>query len=205
MAYEAVYNVKIRNKCIALTFDVGWGKKVLSPVLDTLSANHVNKATFFLSSTWVKERPQLALKVKARGYEIGSHGQLHENYTEHTNAWIIREVKQAQNTINRVTGIKCRLFRTPNGDMDQRVVRLLGKLGYKTIHWNVDSLDWKNPGIKNIIQRSSTNVKSGDILLFHASDSARQTAKALPSILRRLRRQGFQFVTVSELLSMRIK
>ncbi|MCP3746732.1 polysaccharide deacetylase family protein [Paenibacillus sp. A3M_27_13] len=205
MSYEAVYSVKTRKRCIALTFDVGWGNKVLTPVLDTLSAHRVNKATFFLSSTWVMQRPKLAQKVKASGYEIGSHGHLHENYTEHNNAWIKREVKKAEKIIHQVTDVKCRLIRTPNGDMDQRVIRLLGKLGYHTIHWKVDSMDWTNPGIRNIVRRSSTNVKSGDILLFHASDSARQTAKALPSILRRLKKQGFQFVTVSELLSMRIK
>ncbi|GMK41455.1 polysaccharide deacetylase PdaB family [Paenibacillus sp. CCS19] len=205
MSYEAVYNVKTRKKCIALTFDVGWGKKVLTPVLDTLSSHHVYKATFFLSSTWVKERPKLALKVKAKGYEIGSHGHLHENYTEHTNKWISREVKKAESIIKKVTGVKCRLIRTPNGDMDQRVIRLLGRLGYRTIHWKVDSFDWTNPGVENIIRKSSTNVKPGDVILFHASDSARQTAKALPAILRRLRRQGFRFVTISELLSMRVK
>lgn len=205
MPYEAVYNVKTNRKCIALTFDVGWGNKVLTPVMETLSANKVTKATFFLSSTWAKQHPELARKVKASGYEIGSHGHLHENYTEHSNRWITREVNKAERIIQNVTGVKCHLIRTPNGDMDKRVITRLGKLGYRTIHWRVDSLDWTNPGIRTLIRRSTTNIKRGDILLFHASDSARQTAQALPAILRKLRGLGFQFVTVSELISMRIK
>ncbi|SFE33662.1 polysaccharide deacetylase family sporulation protein PdaB [Paenibacillus algorifonticola] len=200
--FEAVYRVNTKKKRIALTFDIGWGSRVPAPVLDALSANKVNKATFFLSSPWVLKHPRLARKIKTMGYEIGSHGQLHENYTEHSNRWITREVKSAGSAIRRATGVKCQLIRTPNGDMNHRVTRLLGSLGYYTIHWSVDSMDWTNPGVRTIIRNSTLNVKPGDILLLHASDSARQTAKALPFIIRKLRRKGFDFVTVSELLSM---
>ncbi|MFB8377304.1 polysaccharide deacetylase family protein [Paenibacillus taichungensis] len=201
--FEAIYRVNTIKKCIALTFDIGWGGKVPTPVLEALSASRVKKATFFLSSHWVLERPLLARKIKNHGYEIGSHGRLHQNYTEHSNRWITREVRAAESIIRKVTGVKCRLIRTPNGDMNQRVIQLLGSLGYSTVHWSKDSMDWTNPGVRTIIRNSTTGVKSGDILLLHASDSARQTARALPSIIRKLRRQGFVFVTVSELLSMR--
>ncbi|MEK4439129.1 polysaccharide deacetylase family protein [Paenibacillus sp. FSL K6-2862] len=203
--FEAVYRVSTHKKCIALTFDIGWGGKVPTPVLDALSASRVKKATFFLSSTWVLERPLLARKIKNQGYEIGSHGRLHENYTEHSNRWITREVKAAENTIRKATGVKCKLIRTPNGDMNERVIQLLSSLGYSTIHWSKDSMDWTNPGVRTIIRNSTTGVKPGDILLLHASDSARQTARALPSIIRKLRRQGYVFVTVSEILRMRTK
>jgi polysaccharide deacetylase family sporulation protein PdaB len=197
-----VYYVDTRKKCVALTFDIGWGSKVLTPVLNTLSANEVKKATFFLSSTWVVEHPGLAQKIKTMGYEIGSHGQRHENYTEHSNKWITREVLSAGAAIRKVTGVKCRLIRTPNGDMDNRVIQLLGSLGYRTIHWRIDSLDWTNPGVRAIIRNSTLSTKSGDILLLHASDSARQTAKALPIIIHKLRKKGFAFVTVSELIKL---
>ncbi|APO47455.1 hypothetical protein BS614_27700 [Paenibacillus xylanexedens] len=203
--FEAAYRVNTHKKCIAFTFDIGWGGKVPIPVLDALSANGVKKATFFLSSTWVLERPLLARKIKQYGYEIGSHGRLHQNYTEHSNRWITREVKAAETTIRKATGVKCKLIRTPNGDMNQRVIQLLGSLGYSTIHWSKDSMDWTNPGVRTIIRNSTNGVKTGDILLLHASDSARQTARALPFIVRKLRRQGFVFVTVSELLSMRTR
>ncbi|MFX3634037.1 MAG: polysaccharide deacetylase family protein [Candidatus Pristimantibacillus sp.] len=203
--FGAVYRVHTKKKRIALTFDIGWGRKVPTLVLDALSANGVNKATFFLSSPWVLKHLHLAQKIKTMGYEIGSHGQLHENYTEHSNIWITREVKSASSAISRVTGVKCRLIRTPNGDINHRVTKLLGSLGYYTIHWSVDSRDWTNPGVRTIIRNSTLNVNPGDILLLHASDSARQTAKVLPSIIRKLRRKGFDFVTVSELLSIKAR
>ncbi|MCG7380494.1 polysaccharide deacetylase family protein [Paenibacillus sp. ACRSA] len=203
--FEAIYRVNTSKKCIALTFDIGWGGKVPIPVLEALSANKVDKATFFLSSTWVSARPLLARKIKHYGYEIGSHGYRHENYTEHNNRWITSEVKAAEKTIRKATGVTCKLIRTPNGDMNQRVIQLLGSLGYSTIHWSKDSMDWTNPGVRTIIRNSTTGVQNGEILLLHASDSARQTARALPFIIRKLRAQGFTFVTVSELLRMRSK
>lgn len=197
---EPVYRVNTKKKCVALTFDIGWGSKVLTPVLNALSANEVKQATFFISSPWVMKRPELARRIKAMGYEIGSHGQRHENYTGHSNQWIFREVRKAGSVIRNVTSVKCHLIRTPNGDMNQRVTQVLGSLGYRTIHWSVDSNDWMNPGVRAIIRNSTIKVGSGDILLMHASDSARQTARALPFIIRNLRKQGFDFVTVSELL-----
>lgn len=202
---EAVYRVPTRNKHIALTFDIGWGRNVLAPVLRVLSAHAVRKATFFLSGTWVSRRPRSARKIKEMGYEIGSHGQLHENYTAHSNKWIVREVKLAESAIRRATGVTCRLIRTPNGDMDNRVIKLLGSLGYRTVHWSKDSLDWTNPGVRAIVRNATTGVKPGDILLLHASDSARQTAAALTAIIRILRRRGFVFRTVSELLRAQVK
>ncbi|BBI35877.1 polysaccharide deacetylase family protein [Cohnella abietis] len=200
--FEPVYRVNTQRKCVALTFDIGWGSKELNPVLKVLTANEVKKATFFLSGPWVMKRPKLARIIKTLGYEIGSHGNRHENYTKHGDKWIINEVKLAGKAIRRVTGVNCRLIRTPYGDMNHRVTKLLGSLGYRTIHWSVDSLDWMNPGIPAIIRNSTKMVKPGHILLLHASDSARQTAKALPFIIRRLRRQGFDFVTVSDLLKL---
>jgi polysaccharide deacetylase family sporulation protein PdaB len=197
---EPIYRVHTAKKWIALTFDIGWGGTVATPLLNVLHANKLRKATFFLSSPWVKNQSKIARKINAYGYEIGSHGHLHENYTEYSNNWIIKEVRKAESSIRSVTGVKCKLIRTPNGDMNTRVTRLLGSLGYRTIHWSVDSKDWMNPGVSAIIQNSTQKVRAGDIILLHASDSATQTAKALPFIIDRLRRKGYHFVTVSQLL-----
>ncbi|MGO4111246.1 polysaccharide deacetylase family protein [Paenibacillus sp. YAF4_2] len=197
---EPIYRIDTPQKLIALTFDIGWGDAVADQVLQVLKHYEVMEATFFLSSAWVSKKPATARKIRDRGYEIGSHGHLHENYTEHSNRWIKREVKKADAIINKATGAKCRLIRTPNGDMNNRVTRLLGSLGYQTIHWSVDSLDWTNPGVTRVIRNVTTEAKKGDVVLLHASDSAKQTVEALPVIITRLRQKGFKFVTISRLL-----
>ncbi|WP_339208216.1 polysaccharide deacetylase family protein [Paenibacillus sp. FSL K6-3182] len=200
---EPISCVNTTMKCVALTFDIGWGGTMTTPVLNVLQANKINRATFFLSSPWVEKRAKLARKINAFGYEIGSHGDKHENYTEYSNRWIINEVKKSESKIRSVTGIKCKLFRTPNGDMNTRVTNVLSSLGYRTIYWSIDSKDWMNPGVSAIVQNATKNVRAGDIILLHASDSAKQTAKALPLIISILRRRGFHFVTVSQLLKLK--
>jgi peptidoglycan/xylan/chitin deacetylase (PgdA/CDA1 family) len=89
----------------------------------------------------------------------------------------------------------------PNGDFDKRVLQVASDLGYKVIQWDTDSLDWKNIGVDNIVKRVTTKAHPGDIVLLHASDSCKQTHEALPIIIDELRRQGYEFVTVSELIS----
>ncbi|WP_339369248.1 polysaccharide deacetylase family protein [Paenibacillus elgii] len=198
---QAIYNIETKQKRVALTFDIGWGSKVPGPVLGILRKKKVAQATFFLSAPWAARHPRLAHTIRSRGYEIGSHGDLHVNYTGHGNRWIHRQVKKAEGVIRKVTGVKPVLFRPPNGDLNARVVRKLRRLGYLTVHWSVDSLDWKKPGVNAIVRRVLNAVGPGDIVLMHASDSASQTAKALPKIIDRLRARGYRLLTVSNLLA----
>ena len=91
-------------------------------------------------------------------------------------------------------------MRAPTGHFDERSLRLAERYGYTVVHWSIDSKDWTNPGVNQII----ANVKKankGDIVLLHASDSAKQTAKALPGILQELQGKGLKLVTVSELIA----
>jgi peptidoglycan/xylan/chitin deacetylase (PgdA/CDA1 family) len=71
---------------------------------------------------------------------------------------------------------------------------------YQAIHWGTDSLDWMNPGVSIIIERINKRIHPGDIILMHASDTCKQTAQALPAIINNIRSQGYEIVTVSELL-----
>ena len=198
---KVIDHIPVTKKWIALTFDIGNGYKTPYPILRVLQKHRVTRSTFFLSAPWVIEHPKLARRIRTLGYEIGSHGYLHENYTEHSNRWIIKEVKKAEKAIHAITTVKCQLIRTPNGDLNKRVAGLLASLGYRTIHWSVDSLDWSNPGVQTIIRNATLGAKPGDIVLLHASDTAKQTAQALPGIIEYYRAKGFKFVTVTDLLN----
>lgn len=198
---SAIYSVKTDKKVIALTFDISWGEKTPGPVLDVLEKKGVQKTTFFLSGPWTATHPEIAKRIKSMGYEIGSHGQAHKNFSEYSNEWIYDQVKKAEDAIYDVTGVKTKLIRTPNGNFNKRVLEKLHSMGYTTIQWDTDSLDWKNPGVDNIVNRVLTKAHPGDIILMHASDSCKQTDSALPKIIDGLRAKGYEFVTVSELIS----
>ena len=197
----AIYKVENHTKALALTFDISWGEKAPGPILDILHQKNVTKATFFLSGPWVAHHQDIAKRIKAMGFEIGSHGYAHKNYSEQGDSWIRSQVDKADRAIRDTLDVKARLIRTPNGDFDKRVLTTLHRMGYTVIQWNTDSLDWMNPGVENIKQRVLTRAVPGDIILMHASDSCKQTHLALPAIIDGLRTKGFHFATVSELIA----
>ncbi len=73
---------------------------------------------------------------------------------------------------------------------------------YEAIQWSVDSLDWMNPGVNTITERVSKKVHPGAIILMHASDTCKQTTEALPQVIKNLQSQGYELVTVSELMKL---
>lgn len=197
----AIYSVPTDRKVVALTFDISWGDKRAEPILDILKSKNVANVTFFLSSPWSKSHPDIVKKIVDAGYEIGSHGHKHDNYSQYNDAEIRKQIAAADTILTEMTGTKPNLIRMPNGDFDKRVLRIAEEMNYKVIQWDTDSLDWKNPGADMIIKRVVTKAHAGDIILMHASDSCKQTHEALPVIIDQLRSQGYEFVTVSELIN----
>lgn len=198
---SAIYNVPTDRKVVALTFDISWGDKRAEPILDILKNKGVSNATFFLSSPWSKTHPDIVKKIVDDGYEIGSHGHKHDNYSQYSDEEIRNQIQTANDILTDMTGRTPNLIRLPNGDFDKRVLRIAESMNYKVIQWDTDSLDWKNPGVNTIVSRVVTKAHPGDIILLHASDSCKQTHEALPIIIDQLRAQGYDFVTVSQLLS----
>lgn len=196
---KPIYEVKTDKKIIALTFDISWGTNTPLPVLDILKNSGI-KATFFLSGPWVKQYPDIPKRIQADGHEIGSHGYRHINLSNLSKTEIKDELMKAHNNIKEVTGIDANLIRTPNGDYNDQVIEAAHESNYEVIQWGTDSLDWMNPGVNNIIDRVTKRVHPGDIILMHASDTCKQTTEALPVIIKNLKDQGYEFVTVSELL-----
>ena len=198
---SAIYSVDTDKKQVALTFDISWGEERAGPILDVLEQKELKKATFFLSSPWAESHPDIVKRIVDMGYEIGSHGHRHENYSSLSDEEIREQITKAHSILTEVTGKEPNLIRYPNGDFDQRVLKIADKLGYKSIQWDTDSLDWMNPGTEKIIQRVVSKAHPGDIILMHASDSCKQTQEALPTIIDELRNKGYEFVTVSELIA----
>lgn len=199
---SAIYSVKTDRKVVALTFDISWGEKRTDPILDVLENKGVKNATFFLSSPWAETHPDQVNRIVKMKYEIGSHGHKHDNYSQLSEEQIRKQISTADTILKKVTGQKqMNLIRYPNGDFDKRVLKIADQMGYSSIQWDTDSRDWMNPGVDAIVKRVVSKAHPGDIILLHASDSCRQTHEALPQIIDQLRAQGYEFVTVSELIS----
>lgn len=198
---EAIFKVDTDEKKVALTFDISWGENRAIPILDILKQKNVKKVTFFLSSPWSQRHPTIVKRIVDDGYEIGSHGHKHDYYSKYADEEIRSQIGKAHTILTEMTGKKPKLIRMPNGDFDKRVLRIANQMGYSVIQWDTDSKDWLNPGVEQIVKNVVSKAHPGDIILMHASDSCKETHLALPIIIDKLRSQGYEFVTVSELIS----
>ncbi len=197
----AIYSVPTEKKMMALTFDISWGDKRTEPILQVLKEKNISQATFFLSAPWSQAHPEIVRKIQEAGFEIGSHGHKHDNYSKLTDEEIRTQITTAHTILSDVTGKQPNLIRLPNGDFDKRVLRIADELQYKVIQWDTDSMDWMNIGTEKIIDRVVSRAHPGDIVLFHASDSVKQTHEALPVVIDQLRAKGYDFVSVSGLIA----
>lgn len=200
-APQAIYKVDTKEKKIALTFDISWGETRTQPILDVLKEKKLTKATFFLSSPWSQRHPEIVKQIKNMGFEIGSHGHKHDNYSKYSEEEIRSQIGKAHTILTELTGKQPNLIRMPNGDFDKRVLKIAADMGYTVIQWDTDSKDWMNPGTDQIVKNVVSKAHPGDIILMHASDSCKQTHLALPQIIDKLRTDGYEFVTVSELIA----
>ena len=195
----AIASTRTEQKVVALTFDHSWGNKFTPSILDTLKQNDI-KVTFFIMGPWALKYPDVAKRMVTDGHEIASHGYRHQNYGDKTKEWIQEDIEKSQVMIKEVTGVDAKLIRPPNGHYSPLSLKVTEDLGYKTIIWNIDSLDWKNPGRDVIVERVMKRLKPGGIILMHASDTPVQTAEALPILLEKIKAEGYKIVTVTQLL-----
>ncbi|OCA80977.1 polysaccharide deacetylase family sporulation protein PdaB [Bacillus sp. FJAT-27225] len=194
---KAVYK---GEKDIALTFNIGWGDEKAAPILDVLEKENIRAATFFLSGSWAERHPDLVNRIAKKGYEIGILGYSYEDYRTLEDAQIKKDLAKAQTAFGKLNIKGIELIRAPTGHFDQRTLKVAERFGYTVVHWSVDSKDWTNPGAKKIIANVN-KAGPGDIILLHASDSAKQTAKALPAIIQGLKDKELTFVSVSEMIA----
>ncbi|TYR73105.1 polysaccharide deacetylase family sporulation protein PdaB [Rossellomorea vietnamensis] len=187
------------DKGVSLTFNVGWGDEKAEPILDELEKQGVQSATFFLSGAWAERHPDIVEKINKQGYEIGSLGYAYKDYSDMEDAKVVQDLQKAQEVFTKLNVKDVKLLRMPTGHFDKRVISIADKLGYTVVHWSVNSQDWTNPGVEQIVENVSA-AKKGDIVLLHASDSAKQTEKALPEIVKSLKSKG-DFISVSEMIA----
>jgi peptidoglycan-N-acetylglucosamine deacetylase len=193
---KAVYK---GGKDVALTFNIGWGDEKAEPILDVLKKENVKAATFFLSGSWAERHPDLVNRIVKEGYEIGMLGYAYKDYTELEEEKVRQDILKAQEVFKKLNVKNIKLLRAPTGHFDKTTLKLAERFGYTVVHWSVDSKDWTNPGTE-IIKENVSKAKKGDIILLHASDSAKQTASALPGIVQDLKRKGLKLVTVSDMI-----
>ncbi|MCH5586045.1 polysaccharide deacetylase family protein [Shimazuella sp. AN120528] len=197
---EIFWDKPIHKKWIALTFDDGPSSGTTGKLLSLLQ-QYQAKATFFCLGYKVNRYPKIAKSIVVQGHEIANHTYFHFDLNRLTGEKLDKEIKMTQTAIEQVTGVKPYLFRPPGGVYNDQVVSIAKKHQLRMImwSWDQDTKDWSNRTKKSsIVNKVIRNASNGDIVLFH--DLNEKTVLALKEILPELKKRGYQFVTVSQLL-----
>ena len=194
-----------KEKVVYLTFDDGPGGQVTKDVLDTLKKEDV-KATFFIIGSQIKGQENLLLRIKEEGHSIGLHSFTHDrNKLYCNNDGFLSEMLKVQESIYNVTGEKYNILRFPFGCNNQSykltksLVDTLHNNNFKIYDWTTDSGDGLNykSAPENIIKKSCIN-EDKVIILMHCGFINKNSAKALPSIIKYYKDRGYVFKTIDE-------
>ncbi len=199
---DIIWEVPTKEKMIALTFDDGPNDTYTPEVLDILNEYHA-KATFFLIGEHIKQFPNLARREVLEGHEIENHTFTHVVIEKMSDQEYLADISKTDKLIQTFQTSPLRLFRPPKGHLSASIIKALRKDHYEIVlwSWHQDTRDWERPGVNRIANHVIKNAHNGDIVIMHDSGGNReQTVKALKIILPTLEKQGYQFVTIRELL-----
>lgn len=198
---KPIHCVDRDDKKISLTFDVNWAENdYLYEILDLLDENNV-KATFFIMGKWViypEGNREKLVEIHKRGHEIGNHSYVHPDFKNIGKEKIIEEVKKTEEIIEKEVGVKTNLFRFPSGSYSKESLSAIEGLEYKSIQWDVDSVDWKGESKEKEYKKVVNNVKGGSILLYH--NNGKYTVENLKEIIPKLKSEGYEFVKISDII-----
>jgi peptidoglycan/xylan/chitin deacetylase (PgdA/CDA1 family) len=184
---------------IALTFDAGGPAAPASRILDILAQHHVH-STIFLTGDWANQNPDLVRRIHNEGHENANHTMNHPDLRTLSDQDVCTQLTRADQVISNLTGVTTRpYYRPPYGSRDARVRSLAAQIGYRTVYWSTDTLDWQasatSTSITNIVM---SNLKNGAIILMHAGSQVE--SETLDGLMTRIEQQGYQMVTVSQVL-----
>lgn len=187
-----------KEKVIALTFDDGPEPKVTPKILDSLD-KYGAKATFFVLGNYSSRHKNILLDTALRGHVIGSHTWSHP--AKPTKKKAGPEVWKTAKTIYMATGQWPSVFRPPYGLDKAYTAQLARREGYSSILWNKSGADTaKGANADSVYINATGNARPGDIILFHDGPGKSFTAAAVPRILKTLSKNGYEFITVPDML-----
>lgn len=182
------------RKKIALTFDDGPHPVYTQQMLNLLKERQV-PATFFLLGQNVEEYGDLVKEIADEGHLIGNHTYHHVQITTLSTEQAYEEIDETSRLIEELTGQGTEYVRPPFGTWNEG---LEAELDLIPVMWTIDTLDWTTGNVDWIVNQVVKNAEENDIILMH--DSYRSTVQAVDRIITLLEADGFEFVTVDQVI-----
>jgi peptidoglycan/xylan/chitin deacetylase (PgdA/CDA1 family) len=195
------------EKKIALTFDAcpsstlgGYDSRIVRTLVDSGVT-----ATFFFSGSWIlRHRSEAKMFASIPYFEVGNHSYSHPHCKTLSDDSISYEIQRTECLLKSIGITSAKLFRPPYGEIDERIERIVNQLGLSTAKYDFASGDPDSTISKErLINYVVSRVRNGSIVVMHVNGRGWHTAEALPEIIQSLRKKGFIFVKVSELLKAR--
>ena len=193
-SYSVYYHGNEKNNNVSLMFNVYMGDEYIPDILKVLSERSV-KVTFFVGGSWAVKHTELLEEILKQGHELGNHGYWHKDHKTLSIEKNRSEIGLTHDVINELLNYKMTLFAPPSGSYGQNTLRVAQDMGYKTILWSKDTIDWRDQDVGLITSRATKNPHNGDLILMHPTLC---TLKALPEIITFYTQSGYKLTTVSE-------
>lgn len=202
--YNGVFQGDTDKKVIYLTFDNGYEAGYTGRILDILKAKHV-PAAFFITGHYISDKPALVKRMVVEGHIVGNHSWGHLNPSTISKERYIQDLKKLDNAFAELThGKHMHYVRPPQGVFTERSLKLDQQLGYTTVFWSFAYQDWlrdQQKGGQYAYDHIMKRIHPGAILLLHTV--SKDNADALGRVIDDLRKQGYQFKSLDDLMSQR--
>ena len=182
------------SRKIAITFDDGPHPYYTEQLLDGLKERGV-KATFFVTGMHAEQYPDVIRRMNDEGHLIGNHTYSHMQLSSSNSDVFKEELIRTNDAIEQLTGQEVQYVRPPYGTWDKKFEK---ELNMFPALWTVDPLDWCSDNVAGIVQKVTSKVKENSIILMH--DEYKSTVTAALQVIDELMEEGYEFVTVDELL-----
>ena len=195
---EGIRKIDTQEKKIALTFDAANAPAYTLKLLTLLDRYQV-RCTFFIQGNYANGHPEAAAAIAQAGHEIGNHSMYHVDMRSASDTAIYNQISKASAAIQAATGQAVTLYRPPAGYTTYRDRTIAHALGYETVLWTFDSMDgFASQTEKRILQGMLEKSEPGAIILMHVYGE--NTLAVLEKYLPQMQEQGYEFVTVTELM-----
>ena len=192
--YSPYYYGNREKNNVSVMINVYMGTEYIDSILNTLNEYNA-KATFFVGGCWVVKNSEVVQKIIDNGHEIGNHGYFHKDHKMLSLEKNKSEMELTHKVVKELFDYDIKLFAPPSGSFGQNTLKVAQSMGYKTIMWTKDTIDWRDQDENVLYQRAINKPKGGDLILMHPTLS---TSKILGKVLAFYQKEGYNLTTVYE-------
>lgn len=186
------------DKCIYLTFDMGYEAGYTESILDSLKEEGV-KATFFITAHYLNTASELVKRMIDEGHIVGNHTVNHKSMPSLSDDEMKKEIMQLNQSLYEKFGYEMKYLRPPKGEFSERSLSITDSLGFKTVMWSFAYVDWNEdsqPSGTEAIQKIASNLHNGEIMLLHAT--SKTNSEIMRQMIQEARNQGYEFKNLDE-------